>query len=256
MGGAQIEYGQPPPLLKRRPAQRRIIYGTILLVLLSAFWWGKPLTRNLQAMYWERKCMAYTLGPDVVVYDDDPSRAAALAKSGDPSFCSDPRDPTAVGRSVPCWSKFRALMGMIPTTGQPVLFCHARQVPGGGVQLVVVDFSAKKWGIPPSGTTLYVLVWRLYTPEQASFSRRPMPNEQVQGLTFGLTRSSPEPLRFFAGQPDPIDSSHFTIKYELGQKSGTIDGYLRSNGKLDFSIRDGPAKVDGTKSLNRPIISP
>jgi hypothetical protein len=32
------------------------------------------------------------------------------------------------------------------------------------------------------------------------------------------------PIRFFAGQPDPNDPSHFTLRYELSGQPGIIDG--------------------------------
>jgi hypothetical protein len=48
-------------------------------------------------------------------------------------------------------------------------------------------------------------------------------------------------LRFFAGQPEPDDESHFTIRYETTEGSGTIDGWLMPDDSVKFQIRDGPA---------------
>ena len=42
---------------------------------------------------------------------------------------------------------------------------------------------------------------------------------------------TPKPdLRWYAGQPDELDSSHFTIDYEIAGIRGTIDGYLSDDG--------------------------
>jgi hypothetical protein len=49
-------------------------------------------------------------------------------------------------------------------------------------------------------------------------------------------------LRLYAGQPDPVDSSHFTIPYETTSGRGTIDGWLQADDTVKMQVRDGPAK--------------
>lgn len=55
------------------------------------------------------------------------------------------------------------------------------------------------------------------------------------------------PFKFFAGQPDPHDPTHFTIRYEYEGQPGTIDGYLvdavppPGRELIQFVVRDGPA---------------
>jgi hypothetical protein len=41
-------------------------------------------------------------------------------------------------------------------------------------------------------------------------------------------------FRFYAGQPDPADASHFTIGYDLDGRHGTIHGRLKDNGTVEF----------------------
>lgn len=48
----------------------------------------------------------------------------------------------------------------------------------------------------------------------------------VVKLDYGRT------LRFFAGQADPKDPSHFTLPYQLDGKDGVIDGWLKDDGIL------------------------
>jgi hypothetical protein len=61
-------------------------------------------------------------------------------------------------------------------------------------------------------------------------------------------------LRVFAGQVDPADASHFSLRYAIDDREGTIDGWLRDRldkkadiwGRdktewVEFSVRDGPA---------------
>jgi len=45
-------------------------------------------------------------------------------------------------------------------------------------------------------------------------------------------------LRLFAGQPDPVDESHFTIRYELDGKSNIIDGWLMPDDKVKLEPRN------------------
>ena len=51
-------------------------------------------------------------------------------------------------------------------------------------------------------------------------------------------------LRFYAGQADPSDPSHFTIAYEMTGGRGTLDVWLRDEGSsaiVELKVRDGPA---------------
>ena len=57
-------------------------------------------------------------------------------------------------------------------------------------------------------------------------------NGQVEFQTGGL-------YRFYAGQPDPNNASHFTIDYELDGKRATIDGWLRANDVVELVPREG-----------------
>lgn len=45
-------------------------------------------------------------------------------------------------------------------------------------------------------------------------------------------------VRFWAGQPDPADASHFTIPYDVDGRAGVIDGWLRDDG-LRLRPREG-----------------
>ena len=45
-------------------------------------------------------------------------------------------------------------------------------------------------------------------------------------------------MRFFAGQPDPADASHFTIRYQADGREGVIDGWMKDDG-LHLRPREG-----------------
>jgi hypothetical protein len=46
-------------------------------------------------------------------------------------------------------------------------------------------------------------------------------------------------FRFYAGQPDPNDPSHFTIDYDLDGKRGRIHGRLKDDGKVEWQPEAG-----------------
>jgi hypothetical protein len=58
-------------------------------------------------------------------------------------------------------------------------------------------------------------------------------------------------VRYYAGQADPLDESHFTIVYEADNAPGTIDGWLDDSDAvtldpkdpaLRLEVRDGPLR--------------
>ena len=51
----------------------------------------------------------------------------------------------------------------------------------------------------------------------------------------------------YFGQADPKDASHFTIKYEIDDQPGTIDGWLQADDTVKLQIRDGPALAAATQ---------
>lgn len=217
----QLNYSPQPPLWHRRRRVRRwLLLGTVGLVLLSAWWWFPPLWRNFQALRWERQCMTYAAPADQVVYEK--GEAAA-------------RDRPGVGRfaGVRCWDEFYTLVRWHEIKAkQPVLFLHGRRWPGGNPQLVAVEYEQ---------LSEFDLVLSTHVPYPAGPFQ--MPEERLFRSTLGIPPGAAKgTLRFFAGQPDPTDDSHFTIGYEIGGRGGTIDGWLRAHQTLDLRVRDGPLK--------------
>jgi hypothetical protein len=50
-------------------------------------------------------------------------------------------------------------------------------------------------------------------------------------------------LRFYAGQPDFADASHFTLKYKMNCETWTLDGWVQDDHMkaVLLEVRDGPA---------------
>jgi hypothetical protein len=46
-------------------------------------------------------------------------------------------------------------------------------------------------------------------------------------------------------QPDPADQTHFTIRYQAAEVTGTIHGWVETGGKVRFEVRRGDGITTG-----------
>lgn len=144
---------------------------------------------------------------------------------------------------VKCVSGLRNLYITVPTTAsqaaegenQALVFMHRLHTPAGRERLVLLTFDGPSF------------VWRSENPFRAQaadtgFSFRRLPSVWLKTVNFPFSPKDTRPLRLFAGQPDPLDPTHFTIPYDLGGDPGTIDGWLQNDDSIKLLLRDGPAK--------------
>jgi hypothetical protein len=149
-----------------------------------------------------------------------------------------------------------------------ILFVHGLTSPAGNKRIVFLELKVDSTGGSPQRTKGQQyeirlerqLYYRIFTPADASANRDPAvardgPSLQVRttgGDVFpvrwvdGVLRTDREPgksLRFYGGQPDPKDPSHFTVDYEFDGQRGTIDGWLTDDDFLRIRPRGG--EVDG-----------
>ena len=155
----------------------------------------------------------------------------------------------------------------------PLLFLHARTTPGGTTYVVAVqlgvhhvfnqqlladDAAGKPKGMKyhqdksrtltgvariadPAGPSA-VLGRQHYRTASLALpdSERRLVCEMSGGLSLDATPAIDygNVLRFFAGQPDPDDASHFTIRYQADGREGVIDGWMQDDG-LHLRAREG-----------------
>jgi hypothetical protein len=55
--------------------------------------------------------------------------------------------------------------------------------------------------------------------------------------------------RIFAGQPDPLDASHFTFDYEKQGRRYTMDGWLEADDTVTLQARDATVVSQGGTTL-------
>jgi hypothetical protein len=210
----RLDYGSPPQLLRSPRFQRWTIRGLIVLVLLSSIGWGPSLCHNLRAVYWERQCMSYASPADEVAYGID------LTTGG-----------IVVQKSVPAWDTYYGFIKYAPAPskgGFPVLFLHARQARGERPQLVAVDLRG-------GNITAGELIFNTWTPHAGSLTYPPEVRSGIYTVRLPELKTA-EYLRFYTGQPDQNDLSHFTIVFEIDGQKGTIDGRVIGEGRVDLRV--------------------
>lgn len=221
----------PPPTWHRRRLVRRVVLCLVLVAMAGAGTrWGPRYYRRAQLLYWQRKCMEYRAPADQVVYELGPGAQALFAKSREyislgisynqlaPAGCK------PVGREPACFASYRqGVLTMRPS--RSVLFMHTMRLPSGGDRLVIVqDNFMVDW--EPRFIEGFDL--RVSVTEPATW--KSPPKDVTAALPFGYQDSTLKALpnvRVFAGQPDPADPAHFTIRYEFNGKRYIVDGCLK-----------------------------
>jgi hypothetical protein len=211
---AQLDYAKRPSVVRRRWFRRAVVGVMIACLAASGVWWLPPAWRRGRLLYVQRQCLQYTTRPSELICAEPPPYAGET-----PPFTVAVMDPACLlelGRSSTL------------TTGRgPVLFLHERRSKAGVRRLIVVRRTPPgqrmSWDIPMSFNISLIEPAGLSGIPVARYSYYPdaVPSHFGDGSTNGPL------LRFFAGQPDPADESHFTIDYEVDGERGTIDGWLR-----------------------------
>lgn len=227
-GPHQLDYSPPPPLHHRRSIQRWLLFAIVLLLVgLSYFWWDEAVLR-CRLNYWQQKCMVYTAPPTLVVHESfspqsfrvpplPPISSTIVPPIVVPEI---PRRSSIASEVIgqytsllcPAWATFYSLLSPPGRLPAATLFLHERCAPSGKRWLVAVHTGA--------GDSLDVdLV------EPAILPGRP------RLVVSHSTKDHFPPrdmCRYYAGQSDMTDPTHFTIGYDTqdGQKH-ILDGWVK-----------------------------
>ena len=180
--------------------------------------------------------MAYTAPPTQVAYEEDPALAKLLLTS--PDYIRVCNNSHFVAHQPRPWrDRFTGI------SGDGLAFSHERTAPAGAHRLVVVQlWLAGSMPVPPRQFR-QILLLNEYVILPGSFGPAPELAQKASLQIEELSALAPsDRLRFYAGQPDPTDSSHFTIGYAVNGQPGTIDGWLGDDERVKLVVRDGPAK--------------
>lgn len=216
----------------------------------------------------QTRWMTYALPPGEVAYDENPDAASRLLRQSGYSalpaaaFVGDRIAVSTAWQSPVCRDLPTPCFWLEHGDGCATLFLHQRVSPNGYVRLVqvVVRTEASK-RLAGNGyrievrRTLRAVVWFPGTP-----TMKPNPSYRSGNHELGSedastdslapdakVRYEPGFLRFYAGQPDPNNRAHFTIRYDLGGEGGTLHGTLDDSDAVNF--QDVPDRKGKLKQL-------
>jgi hypothetical protein len=196
-------------------------------------------------LYLQHRCLAYSPPADLVVYESAaPGAAALVARSGYvslPTFGAITPGTVAGYRPPPLQDLEAAIGG--PLAGGPcaVLFMHELRGAAGHRRLVIVFRDARTYGPLFEVFGISTLVM---DPATLRTDLKPTPKAIVKGWIYNGPAQILEArdLRFYAGQLDPGDAGHFTLRYEMDSREGIVDGRLNGTGDdIDIHVISGPA---------------
>jgi hypothetical protein len=247
----QLEYGLAPPRRRKRLV-RAMIGGIAVLVGLAAWQWGSVVWNQFPILFWQRQCLRYTASADQVVYEEDPTEVPRLLSRGyvryklsrgaspDPT----PTNTFAAAAQLPnCWRRLTALVPPpVPQQGASsgaMLFLHERISPRGNRRLVCVRYYAETYSFTASFIEAYnvddnVIVPGTWTSLPA-WTAHPMMIDVISSWP-----RLPPRVRVHAGQVDPDDATHFTIRYQMWGKEDVLDGRLDDSDRVTLTPRKVP----------------
>jgi hypothetical protein len=201
--------------------------GASLVVL--AVWWlaGPAAYRTVRTFYYWNACLGHTLPEGQVVYDDDPVQAQALL-AADPAL-------RQLGPAVAYVSPaYESMLGG-PRPPTPLVFLHGRRSRAGRQWLVAVEPTVYRYPSSRQFNLDVTVKRRLRGSTYVGPSLAVVPTSDIPA------EYPPVALRLYAGQADPADESHFTVRYRAGDVTGTIHGWLDDlndeRAKIRFDVR-------------------
>lgn len=250
MSNAPIQLRYEMPVPRRRAARVAGWAAAVVVAILTLRHWP-AVEHQARLLYWQRQAMTYAAPASAVVLENNPKRVGALAANS-PDFVlvramsssSLPAPPPIQYFAAP-WREFYRLFAPPGRKAGAVLFLHGRSAPGAEPRLVAID---TQWVCSSAVLQVSATVFR----PGGIVSRPQLLSES--SIVLQTTMPTPGYIRVYAGQPDPDDASHLTIRYVCNGQRHVIDGWLDrfDHVTLTDSVRGGsitpPAQVSMAQS--------
>ena len=265
-----LDYGPKLAVHRRRWARRAVVYALLLpVVLLAAVQVGLTVRDRSAKIVATRECLSFSVPSGTVAWEEvlgDQASDAVILRLMDcnkalAGFGCTMSYQSSGGRTLlftlPAaeWRRRKAERSGASNysmAGRNAVFLHGlRATAGGPERLVMISLTAEVVDRLKSGAAgdkdapvLRATVIRpaTWAGGEAEVSARAVPVAGLAAAPFGS-------LRFYFGQPDPIDRSHFTLDFDAPGREGTIDGYLMPDDSVKLEAR--PAR-----GLNGPAATP
>jgi hypothetical protein len=228
-----LDYAPPVRWWRRRRVAATLLVSLLLVCGASVAWrWGPWARDRITFLLAQQRCMNYAAPPNRVVITTHVEEVETLASSDLPYRRL--RRPASVNQGFDVmpysWHTAEAWQNFPAGKWEPgPAFLHARRTPGGERRLIALELSV--------GGDDLLIYCRNFKPaslrDNGDLSRGP---RTIRGIyrIFGLN----EPIRVFAGQPDPNDASRFTIRCESGKQSAIIRGQVHDDGRVAMEVSD------------------
>jgi hypothetical protein len=241
-----LEYAAAPSRWRSRI--RRLALGLIVITIAAGAWrYGPHFWHQSQLLYWQRQCMNFSLPPDKVVYEEEPTAAERLLKDSNYSpyllqrkkyFSDQPPTIAAAAFTPKCILSFcGANIFLSPRQGGRVAvgFLGERISPAGHRRLICATFTPDRQVLP----SLFMGIdFDAFTVTPATWTTPPgVPWRPVLITSFARFATEPPLIRAYAGQPDPKDASHFTMRLQMWGQEDEIDGWLKDDDSVMLTAR-------------------
>lgn len=185
------------------------------VIIFRAYDWGPRLVTWAKGIHTQWQFLRHTAPSDRVVVETEDARAKMLlARPGYVPASLTGHVDAFYADSIP-----QQASGL-----EAVLFLHERMTPSGERRLVSLSIA-----LNPT-ISLYTATYR---PTWHGL-QRVRRDRFLEGAFQGRVN------RIFAGQADPADPTHFTIRYEAEGQQRVLDGWLQDDDSLKFQDRGLP----------------
>jgi len=223
---------------RERRGIARVVIGSLLLaaIVVGSWMWGPAACERIKLLYWQRGALEHAAGADQIVFDNDPSRIRTLVSANgfEEAQWTAPPSVFAPDRA---WQNFNRLYSPPGRRDAPVLFVHERRNSRGEARLVVVErgWPERTLGDPSGRGAYFVLSCLVIRPGSALAA--PLELSDSAEYVDANARPVTLTLRWYAGQCDPADDSHFTVDFQFDGKPGVLDGWLLDSDTVRLRVR-------------------
>jgi hypothetical protein len=227
MEAAEIQYAPVKAGEKRRRKIEKWAIRLLILIVLAALFWklGPVAWHRARLLYWQHLALVYTAPPEQIVYDNVPGDGKELLKTG--KYHEENEADGRVSMSVEAWQRFYEEFSPPGRNSLATLFVHERR-NAHGARLVVIEAVVGLYSMSDSGGEL--LSATVFKPG----SLLAEPELALDGERHDVTHPRGARFKYFAGQVDPKNASHFTIDCEIDGKPVLIDGWLEDDDTVDL----------------------
>jgi len=181
--------------------------------------------RHVQILYWQRQAMNYAPPASKIVYDEDPVEAAKL-RAADHSLITG-RNGEVIEFAEP-WDRLYQLISPPGRRPAATLFLHERTNDKGERRLVVVELRPVWVDVDRRQYPAWKFECTCLSP--GGLFQDPRDNFLMgQGGEIGAVPIGEKNTKWYAGQTDNGDPSHFTIRGLRNGAPVSVEGWLRDD---------------------------